>query len=197
MERIREEKEDLKKSIKKWMRPMSLSRLAKRFVFLALMILPFGPSRFAAGAEPTRSEFTLNIDVYSGSVSSSELEAGFRLGLLALEKGYPAPTSFVRLCPRVIPLQHRVEKDFLIGESGETDGEKVVAVAHVTTQPNGKLEIEFSELGRPPAFDGATQLIVGKGETRVLQLPAVETDCHPIKRQTDKVGGTLRTVVSN
>ncbi|MEA3147671.1 MAG: hypothetical protein QOI53_3257 [Verrucomicrobiota bacterium] len=167
---------------------MSLSRLAKRFVFLALMILPFGPSRFAAGAEPTRSEFTLNIDVYSGSVSSSELESGFRLGLLELEKGYPAPTSFVRLCPRVIPLQHRVEKDFLIGESGETDGEKVVAVAHVTTQPNGKLEIEFSELGRPPAFDGATELIMGKGETRVLQLPAVETD---------KVGGTLRTVVSN
>jgi hypothetical protein len=81
-----------------------------------------------------------------------------------------------------------VEKDFLIGESGETDGEKVVAVAHVTTQPNGKLEIEFSELGRPPAFDGATELIMGKRETRVLQLPAVETD---------KVGGTLRTVVSN
>jgi hypothetical protein len=113
MERIREEKEDLKKSIKKWMRPMSLSRLAKRFVFLALMILPFGPSRFAAGAEPTRSEFTLNIDVYSGSVSSSELEAGFRLGLLALEKGYPAPTSFVRLCPRVIPFSIQWKRIFL------------------------------------------------------------------------------------
>ena len=53
-------------------------------------------------------------------------------------------------------------------------------------QPDGKLKIKFSELGRPPAYEGATELVVGPGETRVLLLPAIATD---------KGDGTLRTVV--
>jgi hypothetical protein len=61
-----------------------------------------------------------------------------------------------------------------------------VAVARVTTQPDGKLNIAFSELGRPPAYEGAPGLVVGQGEQRVFELPAFATT---------KGNGTLRTVV--
>jgi hypothetical protein len=46
----------------------------------------------------------------------------------------------MEFCPRIIHLSHRAEKNFVIGESGQADGEKVVAVARVTPQPEGKLK---------------------------------------------------------
>jgi hypothetical protein len=46
--------------------------------------------------------------------------------------------------------------------------------------------VEFSELGRPPAYDGKTALTIGPRERRVLVLPAVEL----------KAGEKLETVVA-
>jgi hypothetical protein len=45
--------------------------------------------------------------------------------------------------------------------------------------------VEFSELGRPPVYDGKTALTIGPREKRVLVLPAVELG----------VGERLQTVV--
>ena len=36
--------------------------------------------------------------------------------------------------------------------------------------------VEFSELGRPPAYDGKTALTIDPREKRVLVLPAVQLD---------------------
>jgi hypothetical protein len=71
-------------------------------------------------------------------------------------------------------------------EVARLNGEKLVAVARVTKQSDGKLNIAFSELGRPPAHNGTTVLVVGQGEQRVFELPAIATD---------KGDGALRTVV--
>ena len=46
--------------------------------------------------------------------------------------------------------------------------------------------VEFSELGRPPAYDGKTALTIGPREKRALVLPAVELG----------VGERLQTVVT-
>jgi hypothetical protein len=46
--------------------------------------------------------------------------------------------------------------------------------------------VEFSELGRLPAYDGKTALTIGPNERRVLVLPAVEMDA----------GEKLETVVA-
>jgi hypothetical protein len=51
---------------------------------------------------------------------------------------------------------------------------------------NGGYVTRFSELGRPPAFDGKTALTIGPREKRVLLLPAVELG----------VGEKLETVVT-
>ncbi len=45
--------------------------------------------------------------------------------------------------------------------------------------------VRFSELGRPPPYDGKTALTIGPKEKRVLVLPAVELDA----------GEKLQTVV--
>ena len=133
------------------------------------------------------STFMLNIDVYSGVLPLGHPStAGLEFEMSQLQQRQPPTAAFRDVYPRVIHLEHRAQEDFLIGESGESDGEKVVAVAHVTRQPDGKLKIKFSELGRPPAYEGATELVIGPGETRVLQLPAIATD---------KGDGTLRTVM--
>ena len=63
------------------------------------------------------------------------------------------------------------EKDFDIGEQTDADGQKVVVQGHVSRQADGALQIAFSELGRPPAYSGATELTLGPGERRVLRLP--------------------------
>ena len=66
-----------------------------------------------------------------------------------LKKGQSPTAAFTDFYPRVIHLEHRAQKDFLIGESGEADGEKVVAVAHVTMQLDDKLKSNFrSSAGR-------------------------------------------------
>jgi len=51
---------------------------------------------------------------------------------------------------------------------------------------DGAYTVRFSELGRPPAYDGKTALTIGPKEKRVLVLPAVEFDA----------GEKLETVVS-
>ena len=43
----------------------------------------------------------------------------------------------------------------------------------ITRQADGNLKVAFSELGRPPAYSGKTELTLAPGERRVLRLPII------------------------
>jgi hypothetical protein len=60
-------------------------------------------------------------------------------------------------------------------------------VGRVNPEQGGvEYRVEFSELGRPPAYDGKTALTIGPREKRVLVLPAVELDAG---KKLETVGG--------
>jgi hypothetical protein len=68
----------------------------------------------------------------------------------------------------------------------EFDPDEAV-VGRVNPEQGGvEYRVEFSELGRPPAYDGKTALTIGPRERRVLVLPEVEL----------KAGEKLKTVVA-
>jgi hypothetical protein len=84
-----------------------------------------------------------------------------------------------------IPSEHALsEKDFDIAEQGDANGQKVVVQAHVSRQADGKYKIAFSELGRPPAYSGATELMLGPGDRRVLRLPILKQPDGPGNLET-------------
>jgi hypothetical protein len=76
------------------------------------------------------------------------------------------------------------EKDFGIAEQTEANGQKIVVQGHVSRQADGAMKIAFSELGRPPAYSGATELTVGPGERRMLRLPIITQPDRPRHLET-------------
>jgi len=59
--------------------------------------------------------------------------------------------------------------------TGEGSEEQISVVGRVEPDKGGeKYKVEFSELGRPPAYDGRTALTIASKERRVFVLPAVE-----------------------
>ena len=65
-----------------------------------------------------------------------------------------------------------IDKHYRTGEGNE---EQISVVGRVNPEQGGvEYRVEFSELGRPPAYDGKTALTIGPRERRVLVLPAVE-----------------------
>jgi len=77
-----------------------------------------------------------------------------------------------------------IDKHYRTGEGSEEQIRVVGRVEPEEGRPEYK--VEFSELGRPPAYDGKTALTIGPREKRVLVLPAVELG----------VGERLQTVVT-
>jgi hypothetical protein len=74
----------------------------------------------------------------------------------------------------VIHTEHALsQKDFDLAEQGDANGQKVVVNGHVGREADGGLKIAFSELGRPPAYSGKTELTLARGERRVLRLPII------------------------
>jgi hypothetical protein len=72
-------------------------------------------------------------------------------------------------------------------KTGEGSEEQISVVGRVEPEQRGvEYKVEFSELGRPPAYDGKTALTIGPREKRVLVLPAVELG----------VGERLQTVLT-
>ena len=59
-------------------------------------------------------------------------------------------------------------------KTGEGNEEQISVVGRVESAGEWGLYVEFSELGRPPAYDGKTALTIGPKEKRVLVLPTVE-----------------------
>jgi len=74
-----------------------------------------------------------------------------------------------------------------ISISREGNEEQISVVGRVNPEQGGvEYRVEFSELGRPPAYDGKTALTIGPREKRVLVLPAVELDAG---KKTRNSGG--------
>jgi hypothetical protein len=65
-----------------------------------------------------------------------------------------------------------IDKHYRTGEGNE---EQISMVGRVEPEKEGvEYKVQFSELGRPPAYDGKTALTIGPRERRVLVLPPVE-----------------------
>ena len=59
--------------------------------------------------------------------------------------------------------------------TGEGSEEQISVVGRVEQEKGGeKYKVKFSELERPPAYDGKTALTIAPKERRVFVLPAVE-----------------------
>ena len=138
-------------------------------LFLALLI-PVLAGKLAAAEDQPGADYALIIDVYSGAVApDATQEKDFWLSLEKLKKGEEPGGTWI---PKVIHTEHALsEKDFDLAEQGDANGQKIVLQSHVSRQADGGLKIVFSELGRPPAYSGATELTLGSGERRVLRLP--------------------------
>jgi hypothetical protein len=114
--------------------------LKETILFLALIGSALAAPRAVAELN-ANLPYTLNVDIYSGLLPHDGLrEQNYEFELRRLRQGYPPTSTFMEFYPRIIRLSHRAEKNFVIGETGQADGEKVVAVARVTTQPDGKLK---------------------------------------------------------
>jgi len=88
-----------------------------------------------------------------------------------LQTGVPAT-----LLPNLIHIEHSLKRPFDLAEGAKSaDGQKIDIVAHVEgDQASGKVKIAFSKLGWSPGYAGATELLIGPNEHRVLRLPVVQ-----------------------
>ena len=138
-------------------------------LFLALLI-PAIAGHLAAAEDQPGADYALIIDVYSDAIAPAGMrEKEFWLWLESLKKGEEAGAAWL---PKVIHIERVLsENDFDIAEQGDANGHKVVVKGHVSRQGDDKVKIAFSELGRPPAYSGKTELTLAPGERRVLRLP--------------------------
>jgi len=110
----------------------------------------------------------LVLDVYSVNVPSDVIhEKGVALWGKALKGGEQSSHEYVPVIHAVYRLGGAVniDKHYRTREGNE---EQISVVGRVNPE-NGVVEyrVEFSELGRPPAYDGKTALTIGQRETRV------------------------------
>jgi hypothetical protein len=146
-------------------------------IFLALLI-PALAGQLAAAENQPGAEYALVIDVYSGVVGSDATqEMGFRSGLERLNEGKESTGDWL---PKVIHIEHLLpDKDFDVAEQADANGQKVVVQGHVSRQADGNFNIVFSQLGRPPAYSGATELTLALDDRRILHLPIIaQADNH-------------------
>jgi len=156
----------------------------KTFLFLALLI-PVVAGKLAAAEDQPGTDSALVIDVYSGAVAPDVVqEKAFWLWLETLKKAEEPDAGGV---PKVIHIEHPLsDKDFDVAAQADANGQKVVVQGHVSRQADGKFKVAFSELGRPPAYSGKTELTLGPAERRVLRLPILKQPDGP---------GNLETIV--
>ena len=142
----------------------------KTVLFLALLIP--AAAQLAAAEDKPVADSALIGDVYSGAVPSGAMqEKEFDSEFERLNEGKEPTGAWV---PKVIHIEHLLwDKDFDLNEQADANGQKVVLQGHVSRQADGRFKIAFSELGRPPAYSGATELTLGPNERRVLRLPII------------------------
>jgi hypothetical protein len=142
---------------------------------------------FAFGARAQNGSNALVLDVYSVKVASDAMqEKGFALWAKSLKASGENSHEHAPVIQAIYRLGGAVsiDKHYRTGEGSE---EQISVVGRVEPEQRGvEYKVEFSELGRPPAYDGKTALTIGPREKRVLVLPAVELG----------VGERLQTVLT-
>jgi hypothetical protein len=118
---------------------------------------------------PGKPPYNLTIEVYAGLVTVDQsIDPPFIRQLMALSEGTgPAPAEL----HRILHLEHLAAGEFdLLGE-GTADGQKRSVNVHVTQSPDGKLLLQFQDLGGPSqSFFSHNRLLIGPGERQFLRL---------------------------
>jgi hypothetical protein len=138
----------------------------------------------AVASEEQPNAKALVIDVYSVKASGVIEEKGFALWVKGLREGKASLTEY----PKILHAQYPLGEPFDIANEAqpEDDSPKVVVAGHVAPRvEKGAYKITFSELGRPPAYSGQTELTIREQDRRVLMLPAIDLGLN----------GMLETVV--
>jgi hypothetical protein len=134
--------------------------------------MPAIAGQLVAAQDQPGADYALNYRCVFGAVApDATQEKEFWLWLEALKK-----TEEPGGLPKVIHTERVLsesENDFDFAGEANANGEKVVAQGHVTRQADGNLKVAFSELGRPPAYSGKTELTLAPGERRVLRLTII------------------------
>jgi hypothetical protein len=113
--------------------------------------------------------------VYSAKVPSDvNQEKGFALWIQALKEGSESAETYYG---KVIHAECPLGGAFDIAKEAKAEGdeEKVVVAGRVELAgEKDAFKITFSQLGRPPAYEGKTALTIHPNDRRVLVLPAID-----------------------
>ena len=138
----------------------------KKGKWLVLLVLAWLPSLVsAAGTQP----YSLSIEIYAGLTTAEQsMSRPFLQELMAFKEGTGPPPGQLG---RILHLEHPAAPDFdLVGE-GTADGQTRSVRVRVTQKPDGRLFLQFSDLGGPSqSFFSHNQLLIGPGERQFLRF---------------------------
>jgi hypothetical protein len=147
--------------------PDGLSRCLSTVVFIA--IFNAGAAFSLAESSAPGRPYTLVIEIYAGLTTGDQsMSQPFLQRLMAFSEGTgPAPAEL----DRILHLEHQAAPDFdLVGE-GTADGQSRSVRVHVTQQPDGRLFLQFSDLGGPSqSFFAHNQLLIDSGRREFLRF---------------------------
>jgi hypothetical protein len=147
-----------------------------RQIFGVLLVVTVAMSgAFRAQAQNGSKELVL--DVYSVKVPSDVAqEKGFELWRESLYAGGANSGEHSPVIHQIYQLDGVVTIDQHQG-TGEGSEPQISVVGSVTPeQEDAEYNVEFSELGRPPVYEGKMTLRIRPKEIRVWRLPALELE---------------------
>jgi hypothetical protein len=141
-------------------------KAVKKGKWIALLVLGLLPALVSAtGTQP----YSLSIEIYAGLTSGDQsMRRPFLQELMAFKEGTgPAPAEL----GRILHLEHPAAPEFdLVGE-GKADGQSRSVRVHITQKPDGRLFLQFSDLGGPSqSFFSHNQLLIGPGQREFLRF---------------------------
>ena len=145
----------------------SLSRCVITVVFIAIFNTGM-PSSLAESSAPG-SSYGLSIEIYAGLTTGDQsMSQPFLQQLMAFSEGTgPAPAELVR----ILHLEHPAAPEFDLAGDGTADGQSRSVRVHVTQKPDGRLFLQFSDLGGPSqSFFSHNQLLIGPGQREFLRF---------------------------
>jgi len=145
----------------------SLSRYLSTVVFIA--IFNTGAASSLAESSPPGTSYSLLIEIYAGLTTTDQsMSQPFLQQSMAFSEGTgPAPAEL----GRILHLEHPAAPEFdLVGE-GTADGQSRSVRVHVTQKPDGRLFLQFSDLGGPSqSFFSHNELLIGPGQREFLRF---------------------------
>lgn len=151
---------------------MEATIMGELFGVILIVALVLG---FAFRAQAQGGNNLLVLDVYSVKVPADAAhQKAFALWAKSLRAGDTGSQGHSPVIHQIYRLDTAVSinRHYRTGEGSE---EQISVVGRVEPDRGGeKYKVEFSELGRPPAYDGKTALTIAPKERRVFVLPTVE-----------------------